>query len=187
MAKNVRFASGELGRSCAIHFDLGGPKLRRRANAPAVSLVPGDSLVLLRGSDVTVEPGVPKATSCTIPAALDQVRTGEHVWFDDVKLGGLVEAVGPEAVHIRITYARKGKRTLRPDRGINLPDSAINISGFTDDDRHNLAFVAREQPRKTCTGAKALRERARTVGRDFAVARRLLCRSVRGEPVGHDR
>jgi len=143
MVKNVRFAARELARHCAIHFDLGGPKLRTRANAPAVLLAPGDSLLLLGGSEVPVGPGAPKATSCTIPSALDQVRTGEHVWFDDGKLGGLVEAVGPEGVHVRITYTRKGKRKLRPDRGINLPDSAIDISGFTDDDRHNLPFVVR--------------------------------------------
>jgi pyruvate kinase len=143
MVKNVRFAARELGRTCAIHFDLGGPKLRTGANAPTVSLAPGDSLLLLRATDLPVGPKVPKATSCTIPAALDQVRTGQQVWFDDGKLGGLVDAVGPEGVTVRITYARKGKRKLRPDRGINFPDSAIDIAGFTDDDRHDLAFVVR--------------------------------------------
>ncbi len=63
------------------------------------------------------------------------------MWFDDGKVGGLVEAVGSEGINVRITYARKGKRKLRPDRGINFPDSAIEVSGFTDDDRRDLAFV----------------------------------------------
>lgn len=141
MVKNIRFAAREQGRTCTIHFDLGGPKLRTRASAPTVSLALGDSLLLLRASDIPVGPRVQKATSCTIPAALDQVRTGQRVWFDDGKVGGLVEAVGPEGINVRITYARKGKRKLRPDRGINFPDSAIEVSGFTDDDRRDLAFV----------------------------------------------
>ena len=141
MVKNVQSAARAQGRTCAIHFDLGGPKLRTLANAPTVSLAPGDSLLLLRASDVPAGPRVSKATSCTIPAALEQVRTGERVWFDDGKLGGLVEAVGPEGVTVRIDYSRKGKRKLRPDRGINFPDSAIDVAGFTDDDRHDLAFV----------------------------------------------
>ena len=109
MVKNVRSAARKQGRTCAIHFDLGGPKLRTRPNAPTVSLAPGDTLLLLRASEVPVGPRVPKATSCTIPAALDQVRAGEHVWFDDGKLGGLVEAAGPEGLNVRITYAPQGK------------------------------------------------------------------------------
>ncbi len=141
MVKNVRLAARKQGRTCAIHFDLGGPKLRTQRCAPTVSLAPGDSLLLLRSSDVPTGPRGLKATSCTIPEVLDQVRTGERVWFDDGKLGGVVEAVRPEGVDVRITYARKGKRKLRPDRGINFPDSAIDVTGFTDDDRRDLAFV----------------------------------------------
>jgi pyruvate kinase len=71
------------------------------------------------------------------------VKVGEHVWFDDGKLGGEVEAVLPAGVSVRITYARKGSRDLVPDRGINFPESAIDIEGFTDKDREDLGFVAR--------------------------------------------
>jgi pyruvate kinase len=143
MVEGVRRAAREAGRRCAIHFDLGGPKLRTGAAVRPISLRPDDRLVLTRGpqapSKVEELPRIP----CTLPAALERVQVGERVWFDDGKLGGVVDEVSPEGVSVRITYARKGHRKLLPDRGINFPDSAIDIDGFTEKDREDLEFVAR--------------------------------------------
>ncbi len=90
-------------------------------------------------SKIEVPPRIP----CTLPTALERVQAGERVWFDDGKLGGVVDDVFPEGVLVRITYARKGHHKLLPDRGINFPDSAIDIDGFTEKDRQDLEFVAR--------------------------------------------
>ncbi len=142
MVENVRRAARESGRRCTIHFDLCGPKLRTGATLP-VALRPGDRLVLTRSPLPLPLPDDPlPRVPCTLPAALERVRAGEHVWFDDGKLGGVVENVSVEGVGVRITYARKGGRKLLADRSINFPESAIDIKGFTDKDREDLDFVA---------------------------------------------
>jgi pyruvate kinase len=43
---------------------------------------------------------------------------------------------------VRVTYARHGKRRLHPDRGINFPQSRIEVPGFTAKDREDLEFIA---------------------------------------------
>lgn len=141
MVENVRNAAREADRHCTIHFDLCGPKLRTGALARPVSLRAGDQILITRGPRPEKAASPPRVP-CTLPAALEYVRAGEPVWFDDGKLGGVVDHVSPEGVTVRINYARKGHRKLQPDRGINFPESAIDIEGFTADDREDLTFVA---------------------------------------------
>jgi pyruvate kinase len=142
MVEHVRRAARESGRRCTIHFDLGGPKIRIGPTVPIV-LRSGDELLITRSeSPQATTDGVPRVP-CTLPAALERVRPGEHVWFDDGKLGGIVKDATAEGILVRITYARKGHRKLLADRGINFPDSAIDIKGFTERDRADLDSVAR--------------------------------------------
>jgi pyruvate kinase len=160
MAANVQSASRKVGRPCRIHVDLCGPKLRTGTTAQPVILSKGDVFVLTRGEDPrgdargsarskSADPNEgpaavsPPRVPCTIPAVLDAVRVGERVWFDDGKLGGVIQGVGQDGVSVLVTYARQGRRELLPDKGINFPESAIDIPGFTSKDRDDLAFVAR--------------------------------------------
>jgi len=84
----------------------------------------------------------PARIGCTLEAALEQVRPGEAVWFDDGKIGGVIEDVAARQVRVRITHAAKQAR-LRSDRGINLPDSGITSSALTAQDLKDLRFAAR--------------------------------------------
>jgi pyruvate kinase len=142
MVEQVRSASQTLGRACKIHFDLGGPKLRTGASSQAIVLSKGDSVMLTRSQAVAAT-NAPPRIPCTIPSVLDGVRVGEHVWFDDGKIGGIVEGVSAEGVTVRVTYARHERRELSSGRGINFPETAIDIPGFTAQDREDLAFVVR--------------------------------------------
>jgi pyruvate kinase len=83
----------------------------------------------------------PAQIGCTLPAALDAVQPGEAIWFDDGAIGGIIEQVEPTAVRVRITQARAQGATLRADRGINLPDSALALDALTPDDRAALPVV----------------------------------------------
>ena len=69
---------------------------------------------------------------------------GEAIWFDDGKIGGVIEKVedgaGPSSASPR-TCLRAVK--LRADKGINLPDSALRLAAMTDKDIEDLSFVAR--------------------------------------------
>ncbi len=114
-------------------------------------LKPGDQLILTR-SAVPGRPAAddekgrmirPATIPCTLPEVFADIRVNEPIWFDDGKIGGLIESVGPEEVVVRITTARPGGERLGPDKGINLPGSAIRLPALTEKDITDLAFIVR--------------------------------------------
>lgn len=84
----------------------------------------------------------PATIACTLPQALAQVRPGQRVWFDDGRIGGVVRAAGAERVDIDITDTRPGGDHLAADKGINLPDTALDLPALTDKDLQDLPEVA---------------------------------------------
>ncbi|MGK7394580.1 MAG: pyruvate kinase [Candidatus Cyclobacteriaceae bacterium M3_2C_046] len=84
----------------------------------------------------------PAHISCTLDEIFQYVKLGEKVLFDDGKIEGEIIKVEPEAFRVRILYAGIKGVKLRADKGINFPDSKLNISGLTEKDRKDLHFVA---------------------------------------------
>jgi pyruvate kinase len=70
------------------------------------------------------------------------LRPGEKIWFDDGKIGGVLVTVSPEQVTAQITQARLDGDRLRADKGINLPDSSLQLPALTPKDIEDLEFVA---------------------------------------------
>lgn len=116
----------------------------------AITLQKGDLLVLTRDLkpgraatyDSTGKMLTPAVIGCTIPEVFDQVRAGEPIWFDDGKIGGVIERVEPSRVRVRITQEYLKAVNLRADKGINLPESDLRIAALTDKDIADLSFVA---------------------------------------------
>ncbi|MDX8341493.1 pyruvate kinase [Draconibacterium sp. IB214405] len=86
----------------------------------------------------------PAHISCTLPEIFDDVKAGEPIYFDDGKIEGIIEEAGSDSLKIRITYARDKGGKLKADKGINLPDSDLQISGLTEKDKNDLKFVAQQ-------------------------------------------
>lgn len=84
----------------------------------------------------------PATLVCTLPQALRAVRKGERIWFDDGRIGGVVLRKGARAVEVEITQARDGGEKLAADKGINLPDTQLDLPALTDKDLQDLAAVA---------------------------------------------
>jgi pyruvate kinase len=116
----------------------------------AISLQRGDLLILTRdlmpGRPASYDSGgqilTPAQIGCTIPEVFEDVQTGESIWFDDGKIGGVVEKVENARVLVRISQTRLRGEKLRGDKGINLPESNLHLSAMTAKDREDLAFVA---------------------------------------------
>jgi len=124
------------------------------------ALPPGESRLTLQKGDLLIltrdlEPGrpasydstgkilTPAVIGCTIPEVFDDVRTGELIWFDDGKIGGVIEKVETSRVHVRITQDRVKALILRADKGINLPESDLRLAAMTAKDIEDLSFAAR--------------------------------------------
>ncbi|HET8711357.1 MAG TPA: pyruvate kinase [Spongiibacteraceae bacterium] len=83
----------------------------------------------------------PAVIGCTLPAAFDHLKVGEPVWLDDGKLGGHIEKIESDCIHLRIGHVRVGGAKLRSDKGINFPDSELRLPALTEEDKKNLKFV----------------------------------------------
>ena len=70
------------------------------------------------------------------------MQEGERGLFDEGRIAGLIREVRPGAVELEITQARPKGSRLRPDKGINFPDSRLTIPALTSRDRTDLAFAA---------------------------------------------
>ncbi|MCU0813884.1 MAG: pyruvate kinase [Burkholderiaceae bacterium] len=78
---------------------------------------------------------------CTLPEVFAQVRAGERVWFDDGRIGGVIERADGEGFDLLVTRTREGGALLRADKGINLPDSRLSLPALTAKDRSDLGVV----------------------------------------------
>lgn len=143
MIAYVRRAARDTGRSCLIAMDLGGPKSRtadmRKPKAGALFI--GDTL-LLTADKPPKRHNATAALRCTLSDALSQLKIGEAVYFDDGRIGAVVEHVRPEGVLVRITRARETGEKLKEDKGVNFPDTDLRLSPLTPKDLEDLDFVA---------------------------------------------
>ena len=85
----------------------------------------------------------PATISCTLPRVFADIKTGERICLDDGKITGIIESATKEEVRIKITAAKPQGSRLRADKGINLPDSELSMSGLTAKDIADLAFIAK--------------------------------------------
>ncbi|MCA9229173.1 MAG: hypothetical protein KDA57_00865 [Planctomycetales bacterium] len=84
---------------------------------------------------------VPATIGCTLPSVFKDLKRGERVLFDDGKIAARVEQVCQHHVVLEITQAGRNGTKLRADKGINLPDSDLQLGALTDKDVQDLAFV----------------------------------------------
>jgi len=81
--------------------------------------------------------------SCTLPEIFKDVKAGEPIMFDDGKVEGIIESVSPDELRVKIVHAKDKGSKLRSDKGINLPESDLTISGLTQKDKLDMEFVSR--------------------------------------------
>ncbi|MDN5836552.1 MAG: pyruvate kinase, partial [Nitrosospira sp.] len=81
--------------------------------------------------------------SCSLPEVFACVRAGERILIDDGRIGGVIRSVNAGEMRVEITQARDSGEKLLPDKGINLPDSQLDLDGLTALDIVHLEFVAR--------------------------------------------
>jgi pyruvate kinase len=136
LRSDVRIASGVVG--CL-------PPLES-----AIPLEPGDTLVITRDmapgcpallddDDVVVEPA---RIGCSLPDVFTAVRSGHRVLLDDGKFEGVVRSTADDSFALEITRAGRGRALLKAEKGINVPDTPLDLPALTDKDLEDLAFVA---------------------------------------------
>ncbi len=142
-----------LEQGCALKHLSGEGKQRASKvgeleASPEVLLVHiGDRILLSRDvspGETGDESGYAGRIPCAQPEVLDSLRVGERVFIDDGQIGAEVERLAAEGAWLRITRARPEGDKIRPAKGLNFPDSDIQLPALGEKDLLDLDFVARD-------------------------------------------
>ncbi|MDN5698834.1 MAG: pyruvate kinase [Kocuria sp.] len=110
----------------------------------ALRLNIGDTLRLVRSLEpVPAVTQSPFTIGCTLPEAFHDVAPGDRVWLDDGKIGGVVRTSTPGSMDIEVLHTGPNGSNLKAEKGINFPDTDLQIRSLTPQDRKDLEFVAR--------------------------------------------
>jgi pyruvate kinase len=136
LARVTRFreAAARVGKIAGVLADLPGPKLRVKSAVPRE--LTADRTVTF---SLSAEPTDPEDLSLTEPEVLADVRPGQRMLLDDGRLQ--LEAVSVAGGRLTARVVTGG--TLKPNKGLNLPDTPLSIPAVTERDREALAVAAR--------------------------------------------
>ena len=144
MAANVRRAAADCGRHCRVSMDLGGPRARTgkvRMLEAGTRLRPGEAFSLH-------EPGaerpnrLPVEVECSLTGIVGQLRPGEGVWVDEGSVRAVVDQTDGTTAILRVVRTGPKGARLRPDKGLNFPDTELRLSPLTPKDLRDLDTVA---------------------------------------------
>lgn len=109
----------------------------------------GDKLILTRdfeyGSaaprDEVYRAMGPARIHCTLSEAFDRAAVGEPVWFDDGAIGGIIRKNSGTEMRVEITHTGPDGARLRAEKGINFPETDLEIDAMTEKDIRDLEEV----------------------------------------------
>ena len=84
----------------------------------------------------------PAEISCTLPEALENVKPGQRVFIDDGKIGATVLSANDKYLELEVVSPVETSAAIKSEKGLNFPDSSINLAALTAEDIKNLEFVA---------------------------------------------
>jgi pyruvate kinase len=137
LARAVRTVAGEMGREVALLGDVAGPRLRCGQISP-------EPVQLESGRQVTLTTEAVVGSESLIPVNYghlhEDVRLGQEIALDDGRIRLRVEAIEGRGVVCRIVEGGP----LRSHKGLNLPETTLQIAAITDDDRQSIAVAVEE-------------------------------------------
>lgn len=117
--------------------------------AVKITLKPGDELIL----HASPEPGeparhnedgslmAPAHIACTLPEVIKALSPGHPVWIDDGKISCQVRQVSENSVTLQVLQAGPNGARLKPDKGLNFPETDLNLPALSEKDKQDLDFV----------------------------------------------
>lgn len=150
--KTVYLANGTMLSLRGEDGDNQKTGIRRLPPQDCVIRLKAGDMLLMSGSDEPGKPSIhddngemlsPGRVSLPIPEIYRDAHPGERVFFDDGRIGGIIEKVDPQQLQIRVTHTRRPQERLAGDKGVNLPDTQLNLPALSIKDLRDLEFAAR--------------------------------------------
>ena len=143
MIHNVRAAAAQAEKHCTVLVDLAGPKMRIEYVKSRGRIFPGDAILLAHEKNVKV-PHKAALAICSLPEIFPALRIGSRVVIDDGRIEALVEQADRDSALLRVVHAGPDGEKLRPEKGLNFPESDLRLAPLTRDDYAVLDAVANE-------------------------------------------
>jgi pyruvate kinase len=126
---------------------LGSERIAPRAGT--ITVHPGDRLILRRDSGMS-QPAIvdeednvvqPASIGITLPEVIAQIAVGASVYINDGKIGCRVEAITPLGLELLVVRTGPKGAVIRADKGINFPETDLNLPPLSDKDLQDLDVV----------------------------------------------
>ena len=144
MVANVHKASRATGHPCKIYLDLAGPKIRSTLLGKGSKK--GRLKLKVKECFWLVEPSADidkrkKVVGCTLPGVVKDLRPGDRVLFDDGLLEAVVKTTDGMQAELCLSRASGPKPRLKPEKGINFPDTELSVRCLTEFDKSVIPFA----------------------------------------------
>jgi len=144
MIANVRKAEKATGKSCKIYLDLPGPKIRTvimgKGRQKGRMKIEEQEQIFLAEADAQYSKK-DKVVGCTLAGVVKGLQVGNRVLFDDGLFEAIVEIPGEHIAVLRVSRISAQKNRLKPEKGINFPDSELTVHSLTDFDKSVVPFA----------------------------------------------
>jgi pyruvate kinase len=156
----IRSESKKNNKEIKIFMDISGPKIRtgaiqkkgKKSKKSYLSLSEGDQLLInkknSKGKNAIYDKlGKLVSAACisiTTPEILDGVKIGERICFDDGKIESQIVKINPDGVTVKVINGNGEAMKLKPEKGVNLPDSNLLLESLTKKDMKDLLFAVNE-------------------------------------------
>lgn len=144
MAGFVRTSAEKHGRSVKILMDIAGPKIRTGLVASVDKkgrMQAGDRLRLVAEGAPRCDDEIRFSATVSIAEMVTRLKLGDRVRYDDGKLDAVVEKISPGEAILKVTRAKQGGVKIKPEKGVNLPDTALGLTPLTSKDELDLETV----------------------------------------------
>jgi pyruvate kinase len=153
LIETVHHASEKSGCACKIYMDIAGPKMR--IDLPGKGKEEGKLKITLNQQLLLVETGEEvgknvSAISCYERGVISSLKEDERVIFDDGKFEGLVKIKNGK-VYLKIIRISAKKPFLKKDKGLNLPDTMLELPVLSDADLKAIPFIAAHADMAGCS------------------------------------
>lgn len=157
MIANLKDVTTELNVPLRIYMDLPGPKIRTTGffikkaegkkirNLEFLELVEGDAIFL---THLTADISEIAPADFDIPfvrvsmaQVIEDLQIGHNVFFDD----GTIQArvISKSDLKVGLVVLKMHKKSLKVEKGINLPDTTLNLPSLTAEDLRLLPFIVK--------------------------------------------
>ncbi|MDH4414264.1 MAG: pyruvate kinase, partial [Rhizobium sp.] len=101
----------------------------------------GDRVRLVASGAPRVDDRISFSAAVSLPEMVTRLSVGDRLRYDDGKLEAVVDSVGEGEAIILVRRTKAGGTKLKPEKGINLPDTVLGLSPLTAKDETDLSTV----------------------------------------------